>query len=137
MVTTVMKRIFILAIGLLMTVFSAVNCSYQIEDVDFSVSLSQDNVYAPREEIVFNLHGNPDYVTFWSGESGCRYEYAGTVDEEGNANFGIPVKSMNARETTFSYTYTMSGVYDVVFEAKNSSFGHEKVATIRLQIEIK
>lgn len=72
----------------------------------------QRNVYEAGKEVYFNFSGNPDYITFYSGEAGHKYEYAGKIDGEGTANYGIPVKAMNARADNYSYIYETAGEYD-------------------------
>lgn len=132
----IMKRTILFFILMLQAATLVISCSYKIEDVDFNVFPDPSNVYETGNSIQFNISGNPDYITFYSGEDGCRYDYAGMVDDEGNANYGISVKSINSRETKFTYTYSTPGKYEAVFVGKNSSFGEEKSEVITLQIEI-
>lgn len=39
------------------------------------VTLSGENTYRVGSEVRFQLHGNPDYVYFYSGEVGSQYQY--------------------------------------------------------------
>lgn len=50
------------------------SCNKFSADVDFSVSLDADNSYEVNKPITFNFNGNPNYLTFYSGESGNNYE---------------------------------------------------------------
>jgi hypothetical protein len=45
-----------------------------LEDVSFTVTPASTNVYKVGEPIVFNFTGNPDYITFFSGEEGSNYK---------------------------------------------------------------
>ncbi len=48
-------------------------CSDSVEPVDFSVSVPAGQTVAAGEPVRFAFAGNPDYITFFSGESGCDY----------------------------------------------------------------
>lgn len=113
-----------------------VSCDEVLEEVSFKATLDEENVYEAGREIRFNFSGNPDYITFYSGESGCKYEYAGQLDEEGTANFGIAVKSMSAREDSFVHTYAEAGDYEAVFVAKNITFEGSNEVSVRLKVSI-
>ena len=80
-----------------------ISCGEVLEDVSFGVTPDSGNVYEAGKEVYFNFSGNPDYITFYSGEAGHKYEYAGKIDGEGTANYGIPVKAMNARADNYSF----------------------------------
>ena len=90
----------------------------------------------PAKRYTSNFSGNPDYITFYSGEAGHKYEYAGKIDGEGTANYGIPVKAMNARADNYSYIYETAGEYDAVFVARNATFEGESKVVARLKITI-
>ncbi|MFR4236049.1 MAG: DUF5017 domain-containing protein [Alistipes onderdonkii] len=107
-----------------------------LEDVSFGVTPDSGNVYEAGKEVYFNFSGNPDYITFYSGEVGHKYEYAGKIDGEGTANYGIPVKAMNARADNYSYIYETAGEYDAVFVARNATFEGESKVVARLKITI-
>lgn len=81
-----------------------ISCGEVLEDVSFGVTPDSGNVYEAGKEVYFNFSGNPDYITFYSGEAGHKYEYAGKIDGEGTANYGIPVKAMNARADNYLFT---------------------------------
>ena len=106
-----------------------ISCGEVLEDVSFGVTPDSGNVYEAGKEVYFNFSGNPDYITFYSGEAGHKYEYAGKIDGEGTANYGIPVKAMNARAET-------AGEYDAVFVARNATFEGESKVVARLKITI-
>ena len=64
------NSIYILTVGAFL-----VSCNdLDVDDsVDFNVSLASDNTYEAGEPVVFNIDGNPDYITWWSGEEGHVY----------------------------------------------------------------
>ena len=121
---------------ILILAFLFVSCDKVLEEVSFQATLDEGNVYETGEEIRFNFAGNPDYITFYSGERGCKYEYAGQLDEEGTAKFGIAVKSMSAREESFVHTYTEAGEYEAVFVTKNITFEGSNEVMVRLKVSI-
>ena len=108
LITDTMKKnliiTFITALLLCLT-----SCGEVLEDVSFGVTPDSGNVYEAGKEVYFNFSGNPDYITFYSGEAGHKYEYAGKIDGEGTANYGIPVKAMNASADNYSYIYETAG----------------------------
>lgn len=58
--------------ALFLGVFSS--CNSILEDVDFNVTPAVENVYKVGEPVTFNFNGNPDYITFFSGEEGHNYK---------------------------------------------------------------
>lgn len=113
-----------------------ISCGEVLEEVSFEVTPDSGNVYETGKELYFNFSGNPDYITFYSGEPGHNYQYAGKIDDEGTANYGIPVKAMNARADSYSYIYQTAGEYDAVFVARNATFEGESKIVARLQLTI-
>lgn len=113
-----------------------ISCGEVLEEISFEVTPDSGNVYETGKELYFNFSGNPDYITFYSGEPGNNYRYAGKIDDEGTANYGIPVKAMNARTDSYSYIYETAGEYDAVFVARNATFEGESKIVARLQLTI-
>ena len=70
-----MRRILYIALSLLL--LSLAGCTQQniYTEVDYNVTLDPSNTYYAGDPVVFNISGNPDYVIFYSGEDGHRYEY--------------------------------------------------------------
>ena len=64
-------KIYIL---LLATIVSACSKTMELEALDFDASIPQETV-EPGKEITFNLTGNANIVTFYSGEIGKDYQY--------------------------------------------------------------
>ncbi|MEG1585870.1 MAG: DUF5017 domain-containing protein [Bacteroidales bacterium] len=66
-----MKTKYILPV-LMLGIFAS--CNDLLDDVDFEVTPAAGNVYKVGEPVTFNLTGNPDYITFFSGEEGSNYK---------------------------------------------------------------
>lgn len=66
-----MKTKYIIPV-LMLGVFAS--CDDILEDVDFNATPAAGNVYKVGEPVTFNLNGNPDYITFFSGEEGNNYK---------------------------------------------------------------
>lgn len=47
----------------------------EVSALDFDVTTSK-TTYKVGDSVVFNFSGNPDFITFYSGESGHQYQYA-------------------------------------------------------------
>ena len=135
LITDTMKKTLIITF-ITTLLLCLISCGEVLEDVSFGVTPDSGNVYEAGKEVYFNFSGNPDYITFYSGEAGHKYEYAGKIDGEGTANYGIPVKAMNARADNYSYIYETAGEYDAVFVARNATFEGESQVVARLKITI-
>lgn len=61
-------------IFIILTIFVFSSCDKMLDDVAFNVELSENNVYKVGENIRFDITGNPDYITFYSGEQGYSYD---------------------------------------------------------------
>lgn len=59
---------------ILLIILAFTSCENLPEDVNFNVELSTNNVYKVDEKIRFDITGNPDYITFYSGEQGYNYD---------------------------------------------------------------
>ncbi len=112
------------------------SCDKVLEEVSFRVEADGNTPCEAGREIVFRLGGNPDYITFYSGEAGHRYEYAGRTDPDGTAHYGVSVKAMDNRKNAFTYVYENPGEYDAAFVAKNVTFEGENTAVVRLRITV-
>lgn len=74
------------------------------EDVDmpsFNVN-TEKNVYKVNEEVQFNFDGSPDYLVFFSGEDGYRYDYIDRTSESGS-----PSLSFNSKRSTGNQENTL------------------------------
>lgn len=86
-----------------------VSCEEDIlRDTDGAyVTLSETNTYRVGEEVRFRLHGNPDYVYFFSGEVGSQYEYRDRTT--------ISMEDLETCKLVVEYTavYGLAGALDV------------------------
>jgi len=63
----------------------------------FEVSTSNDTYYA-NKDITFQITGSPDFINFFSGEKGKRYEYAGRISAEGASQFQFTSLRANGKQ---------------------------------------
>ena len=131
-----MKRLIFKAGILAVAIMGFISCSDILSDMEFDVTMEKSS-WQLGEEIVFTFNGNPDYITFYSDEKGCDYDYAGVKDPDGVVNWGLPVKAINTAAGTYAYTYQAAGQYEAVFVAKNVSDTAENEKVVRLQITIE
>jgi hypothetical protein len=68
-----MKKIFIF-ITALATLSSCLKVKEEPKTPDFDVSIVKAT-YTLGDPTVFNFTGNPDFITFYSGEQGAKYDY--------------------------------------------------------------
>ena len=112
----IMKYMFMVA-----TVLSLVACRDEFEKVDaVSFEVSTDAVvYKVGQPVVFNLQGNPDIISFYSGEVGHAYAYKDIdrVIENPGMMYSFAANTTNGNLTPnpvcvpFSYSYDFSGEY--------------------------
>ena len=67
-----MKKIIVKLFTL--AVLTACNADYIVDNPEFTVS--GPLTVKAGQEVVFNITGNPNIITFYSGENGNSYEYA-------------------------------------------------------------
>lgn len=91
----------------------------------FNVAIDSSEYYT-GDIITFDLHGNPDIISFYPG-----------VEEN---ELAVPIKSVaQVTPADFTYTYNISGDYKVTFLAANSSiYGRvEVIKTLNITIKPK
>lgn len=66
--------------------FSACQKNIKVPDLNFDVKLSQ-TTYKVGDTVKFIITGNPDNITFFSGEPGMKYEYRERLKAEGTPQF--------------------------------------------------
>ena len=108
-----MKLKYIFTLILVFIGFTA--CDNVLEDVDFNVTLNESNMYTAGSDVVFNLTGSPNWVTFYSGE-----------DKKGYPEGGVAIKNITNSLSTYSYKFAKPGTYVVVFMAGNENYQGEK-----------
>lgn len=101
-----------------------------LRDVDETyVTLSETNTYRVGDEVRFRLHGNPDYVYFYSGEVGSQYEYRDRTT--------IAMEDLETCKLVVEYTaaYGLAGALDVyaskTFEGLKGDDGQVDLATMQ------
>ncbi len=108
-----------------------VSCEEDIlRDTDSAyVTLNETNTYRVGDEVRFQLHGNPDYVYFFSGEVGSQYEYRDRTT--------ISMEDLETCKLVVEYTavYGLAGGLDVyaskTFEGLKGNDGLADLATMQ------
>lgn len=90
----------------------------EVTPLDFSVT-TPSTTYKVGDSVVFNFTGNPDFITFYSGESGHQYKYATRDFAEGTPimqfgsyrQYGIHDSTLHIMVSkNFTGSYTTGGV---------------------------
>ncbi|WP_353140138.1 DUF5017 domain-containing protein, partial [Pseudopedobacter sp.] len=111
-----LKKTYIL---LLVTIISACSKTMELDALDFDASIAQETVKA-GDQITFDLKGNANIVTFYSGEIGKDYQYREgrplelfepQVSFSSNANYGTQKDQMSILVSTeFNGDFTPAGI---------------------------
>ena len=113
-----MKYIYIIFFALI----AFTSCDNLLEDVKFDVALSPDNVYKVGENIRFDFTGNPNYISFYSGEQGFNYDniQRSVANDEGLKILLSFVAKVESRPANGSlkvlFSNTFSGINGTNFE---------------------
>jgi hypothetical protein len=75
---------------------------YQIDDLTFSVTTPKTS-YKVGEEVTFNFEGNPDNITFYSGEIGKQYEFKNRTSGSGKAELQFTTFLQNNKPNTLKF----------------------------------
>lgn len=114
-----MKKILLLPI--LCLLLSACN-KKEVLAPDFNVSIGQEKTtFKVGEQVDFTFSGNPNYITFYSGEPGHIYEFRDRITAGARTDIGVPIQNMTTRLLTYSYIFTAEGTYKVTFAVSNTS----------------
>lgn len=73
-------RTYLIFTVILSVVLASCTKEMKLEELQFDVSPSNTNI-ATTESVKFNFTGNPDLITFYSGESGSVYEYRNRISD--------------------------------------------------------
>lgn len=130
-----MKKIVYLSL-LALIALAACN-KKEVYPLHFDVASAKTS-YAVGDTVSFLFSGNPDMITFYSGETGSRYANRKDVDSTGNAltDVGTPLKDMTTRMDSYDYVYTEAGSYTVTFVAANTTVYGSKTIVKQLDITI-
>lgn len=106
----------------------AVSCKKELspEPLSFNVTTA-GNVYHAGDTVVFNFSGEPDIITFYSGEPGADYELRNNAPDPDR---GVAIKDISQRLDNFSYIYEAPGAYKAVFFVVNAA-GTRQVSTFK------
>ncbi|ADY50609.1 hypothetical protein Pedsa_0020 [Pseudopedobacter saltans DSM 12145] len=105
----------ILSILTIATTFLFSSCQKdEPENVKFDVT-TEKNEIAVSDSVTFNLQGNPDLISFYSGEPGKEYKYRDRIFEEGSKlELTVASRVLNgsqADNVKLLYSNSFSGIY--------------------------
>jgi hypothetical protein len=85
----------------------------QLDELQFDVKTSK-TVFKVGEEVVFDFTGNPDNITFFSGETGKQYEFKDRTSAVGTAQLQFTSFLQNNKPNTLKFlaSTNFSGVVD-------------------------
>lgn len=114
-----MKKILLLYV-FLMTLFA---CNKkEVQPPNFNVSIDQGKTtFKVDEQINFNFAGNPNYITFYSGEDGRMYEFRDRITSGARSDIGVPLQNMTTQLLTYPYSYAKAGTYRATFVVSNTN----------------
>ena len=128
-VDDMMKKILYFSIALL-----TVSCQHEVAyDVDYNVTLDASNTYYAGDPVRFNIKGEVDNITFYSGEMGSQYIY--------KDRFSVPVESVRSAELRLQIQpqWGYNGGFDIYvtdsFEGLLGNDGEADRATMRSMYE--
>lgn len=114
-----MKRILLFPI--LFLLLSACN-KKEVVAPNFNVAIAQGKTtFKVGEQIDFTFSGNPNYITFYSGETGRMYEFRDRITAGARTDIGVPIQNMTTQLLSYPYSYTQEGTYKVTFVVSNTS----------------
>lgn len=107
-----MKKFNIIALLIFCITLSACE-KLQLDELQFDVTTSK-TVFKVGEEVVFDFTGNPDNITFFSGEIGKQYEFKDRTSAIGKAELEFTSFLQNNKPNTLKFLAStdFSGVVD-------------------------
>jgi hypothetical protein len=82
-----------------------------------------------NEKLLFEIGGNPDFLVFYSGETGKEY----STEKFGG---GVTIKGMDTKVETFTFSYPVAGTYTATFVGSTSNVYEKQEVIKRLQIVV-
>lgn len=83
-------------------ILSACNKEIELDKLDFDVT-AEKTTLAVTDTAKFNFNGNPNYITFYSGEAGSKYEFRNrTIDTSSNLQLRFSTSTTTATNGTLS-----------------------------------
>lgn len=107
------KYLVILAVGSLF----ACNKELNLKPLSFDVSVNKATL-ATTDTAVFKFTGNPDYITYYSGEVGKRYEYRNRVTDTGT-NVQLSFSTATTTHTSGTLSLMVSDNFNGIFDSAN------------------
>ena len=96
---------------------------------EFNVEVNSKQYYA-GDTVFFRLTGNPDIISFYSGEPNRIYQSEGS--------YSTPIKAVSdVAPKSYFYIYNASGTYTATFMAANSNIYDRKEITRQIEINIE
>jgi len=125
-----MKKIFIFLTGVLALGFTG-SCTKEPAELNLQITVDK-TTYVAGEEVIFNISGKSDFLTFYNGLEGSKYE-----DYPQAGNESVPY---NSKSLTFSKKYNnFNGQVTATFIA--TSYGNwgedEKIQQFNFTLDIK
>lgn len=96
-----------------------ISCSkdLKLKPLSFDVSVNKATL-ATTDTAVFSFSGNPDYITFYSGEPGSRYEYRNRVSDTGT-NLQLKFSTATTTHTSGNLSLLVSDNFNGIFDSVN------------------
>ncbi|CAL1519454.1 DUF5017 domain-containing protein [Chitinophaga sp. MM2321] len=101
--------------------------------ISFDVATT-GNTYHAGDTVFFTLSGNPDIITFYSGQAGADYTFKDRVPDPDR---GVAIKDISQRLDRYFYIYPDPGVYKAVFAAFNAAGTKQVDAAKEINITVQ
>jgi hypothetical protein len=92
--------------------------------------------YKAGDTVTFNFKGNPDNITFYSGEPGHQYEHRDRTTDSIKPDEGIALKNISTVLPSYKYVYTVPGAYKAVFDVSAVRYNGERRTTKEIALTI-
>ena len=111
------------------------SCEKELEPkpISFDVTTA-GKTYHAGDTVFFTLSGNPDIITFYSGQPGTDYAFK---DRTPDPDRGVAIKDISERRNSYFYIYPDPGAYKAVFAAFNVAGTKQVAATKEINIIVQ
>ncbi len=123
-----------------LTLFVA--CEQSVETPDFDVTVKSLTVYTDST-MNFELSGDADFVSFFSGEEGHEYVNRSRVEKlDGDVAVAVSpdkpvvIKHYRVRMEDHQYKYTQEGAYKATFVGVNADSEDSEESVVELTINV-
>ncbi len=85
----------------------------EVDSVDFDVT-TEKNTYSLGDTVTFHFNGEPDYLLFYSGETGAKYQFRNRIEEAGEPimNFTSLKTGNSSAKIELLISSDCTGVYE-------------------------